>query len=215
MARVYVCDSCGKVIENPHSQKMKEFCLTGHYHYGMVLERPLEEKKEINLCDDCFHALHLIAEGANKKECPNSKTIKVKYLSDEIKKLCYIAGKSDWIDLRAAENVDLKAGDFKLIPLGVAIQLPTGYEAHIVPRSSTFKNFGVIQANHMGIVDKSYCGNNDQWYFAAVAIRDTTIHVNDRICQFRIVEHQPHLTFETVDTLDNDDRGGIGSTGKR
>lgn len=143
------------------------------------------------------------------------KNIKVKYFSDKVSKLEYIAGKSDWIDLRAAEDVELKQGDFKLIPLGIAMQLPKGYEAHIVPRSSTFKNFGVIQANHMGVVDESYCGDNDQWYFPAIALRDTSIKAGDRICQFRIVEHQPQLHFEAVETLGNADRGGIGSTGKR
>lgn len=144
-----------------------------------------------------------------------SETIKVRYLSDEIEKLDYVAGKSDWIDLRAAETVKLKKGEFKLIPLGVAMQFPVGYEAYVIPRSSTFKNFGVIQANHMGLIDESYCGVNDQWYFPAIAMRDTVIHVNDRICQFRIVEHQPQLTFEVVDTLGNANRGGLGSTGTR
>lgn len=143
------------------------------------------------------------------------KNIKVKYLSDKVSKLEYIAGKSDWIDLRAAEDVELKQGDFKLIPLGIAMQLPKGYEAHIIPRSSTFKNFGVIQANHMGMVDESYCGDNDQWYFPAIALRDTSIKAGDRICQFRIIEHQPQLIFEAVDTLGNEDRGGFGTTGKR
>ena len=143
------------------------------------------------------------------------KNIKVKYFSDKVSKLEYIAGKSDWIDLRAAEDVELKQGDFKLIPLGIAMQLPKGYEAHIVPRSSTFKNFGVIQANHMGMVDESYCGDNDQWYFPAIALRDTSIKAGDRICQFRIMEHQPQLIFEAVDTLGNEDRGGFGTTGKR
>lgn len=143
------------------------------------------------------------------------KTIKVRYLSDQVPALEYIAGKSDWVDLRAAEDVDLKAGDFKLIPLGVAMQIPKGYEAHIVPRSSTFKNFGIIQTNHMGVIDESYCGDNDQWLFPAIALRDTSIKAGDRICQFRIVEHQPQLVFEAVDTLGNVDRGGIGSTGTR
>lgn len=142
-------------------------------------------------------------------------TIKVRYLSDKIQPLEYIDGKSDWIDLRASEDVELKAGDFKLIPLGIAMQLPKGYEAHIIPRSSTFKNFGVIQANHMGMVDESYCGDNDQWFFPAIAMRGTTIKAGDRICQFRIIEHQPRLVFESVDTLGNADRGGIGSTGKQ
>ena len=113
------------------------------------------------------------------------KTITIKYFTDKIEKLTYIDGKSDWIDLRAAEDVALKAGEFKLIPLGVAMKLPQGYEAHVVPRSSTFKNFGIIQTNHCGIIDESYCGDNDQWYFPAYALRDTEIHVNDRICQFR------------------------------
>ncbi len=143
------------------------------------------------------------------------RTIKVRYLSDKIEALNYVAGKSDWVDLRAAEDVDLKAGDFKLIPLGIAMQLPKGYEAHIVPRSSTFKNFGIIQANHMGVIDESYCGDNDQWLFPAIALRDTFIQAGDRICQFRIMEHQPQLIFEAVDTLGNEDRGGIGSTGTR
>ena len=141
------------------------------------------------------------------------KTITIKYFTDKIEKLTYIDGKSDWIDLRAAEDVTLKAGEFKLIPLGVAMKLPEGYEAHIVPRSSTFKNFGIIQTNHFGIIDESYCGDNDQWYFPAYALRDTQIHVNDRICQFRIMEHQPTIQFEETEKLTGADRGGIGSTG--
>ena len=141
------------------------------------------------------------------------KTITIKYFTDKIEKLTYIDGKSDWIDLRAAEDVALKAGEFKLIPLGVAMKLPQGYEAHVVPRSSTFKNFGIIQTNHCGIIDESYCGDNDQWYFPAYALRDTEIHVNDRICQFRIMEHQPTIQFEETEKLTGADRGGIGSTG--
>lgn len=143
------------------------------------------------------------------------ETIKIRYLSDKVKELKYIDGKSDWIDLYAAEDTELKQGDFKLIPLGIAMQLPKGYEAHIIPRSSTFKNFGVIQANHMGLVDESYCGDNDQWYFPAIAMRDTVIHAGERICQFRIMERQPVLQFEAVRALGNADRGGIGSTGTR
>ena len=140
--------------------------------------------------------------------------IKIQYLNNDIKKLEYIDGKSDWIDLRCAERVELKAGEFKLIHLGVAMQLPAGYEAHILPRSSTFKNFGIIQANSMGIVDESYCGPNDWFYFPAIALRDTVIESNDRICQFRIEKHQPQIIFEEVERLENVDRGGIGSTGK-
>ena len=109
----------------------------------------------------------------------------------------------------------LKKGDFKLVPLGVAMQLPEGYEAHVVPRSSTFKNFGVIQTNHMGVIDYTYSGDNDQWYMPVYAVRDTEIHVNDRICQFRIMENQPKIVFEETDRLEGPDRGGFGSTGKQ
>jgi dUTP pyrophosphatase len=141
------------------------------------------------------------------------QTIKIKYFSDKIEKLRYIDNKSDWIDLRASENVIMSAGEFKLIPLGIAMELPKGYEAHVVPRSSTFKNFGIIQTNSTGIIDETYCGDNDQWYFPALAMRDTVINVNDRICQFRIVEHQPKIEFSEVESLGNQDRGGLGSTG--
>ena len=141
------------------------------------------------------------------------ETIIIKYLNDEIERLRYIDGKSDWIDLRAAEDTELKKGEFKLISLGVAMKLPKGYEAHIVPRSSTYKNFGIIQANHMGIIDESYCGDNDFWRFPAIAMRDTIIHKNDRICQFRIMKHQPFIEFEEVEILGEKHRGGFGSTG--
>ncbi|RHO91224.1 deoxyuridine 5'-triphosphate nucleotidohydrolase [Clostridium sp. AM43-3BH] len=140
-------------------------------------------------------------------------TIKIKYLSDDIEKLNKISV-GDWIDLRCAKETILKAGEFALIPLGVAMQLPKGYEALVVPRSSTFKHFGIIQTNSMGVIDESYRGDNDQWHFPAYAMRDTVIHVNDRICQFRIVKHQPEIEFQKVEALGNLDRGGIGSTGK-
>ena len=140
--------------------------------------------------------------------------IQIKYFSDKIEKQDYIGGnKSDWIDLRAAKDVELKAGEFKLIPLGIAMKLPKGYEAHVVPRSSTFKNFGIIQVNSMGVIDGTYCGDNDQWHFPAYALRDTKISINDRICQFRIMENQPNLEFEEVAKLDEKDRGGFGTTG--
>ena len=143
------------------------------------------------------------------------ETIKIKYFTDKIEKLTYIDGKSDWIDLRAAESVDLKKGEFKLIPLGAAMELPKGYEAHIVPRSSTFKNFGIIQTNHQGVIDSSYCGDNDEWKMPVYAMRDTHIEVNDRICQFRIMENQPKIQFEEVKALTGVDRGGFGTTGKQ
>ena len=140
------------------------------------------------------------------------KNIKIKYFNDVNK--IEQKNNSDWIDLRSAINISMKKGEFKLIPLGIGMKLPTGYEAHVVPRSSTYKLFKIIQTNHQGVIDESYCGNNDQWMFPAYALEDTEIRVNDRICQFRVVEKQPSLTFEEVESLDSIDRGGIGSTGR-
>ena len=140
--------------------------------------------------------------------------IKIKYFSEKIEKLKFIDGKSDWIDLRAAERVELKSGEYKLIKLGVGMELPKGYEALVVPRSSTFKNFGILQTNSMGVIDESYCGDNDEWKFPALAMRDTVIDINDRICQFRIIKHQDAFTFEEAKELNEVDRGGFGSTGK-
>ena len=141
------------------------------------------------------------------------KTINIKYHNSDLKKIEKIEI-GDWIDLRAAEDVELKAGDFKIISLGVSMKLPEGYEAYVVPRSSTFKTWGVIQANSMGIIDNSYSGTNDIWRFPAYATRDTKIKVNDRLCQFRIVKKQPKVELIEVDKLDDIDRGGFGSTGK-
>ena len=119
----------------------------------------------------------------------------------------------DWIDLRAAETILIVKGEFKYIPLGVAIQLPEGYEAIVAPRSSLFKRRGIIMTNSIGIMDESYCGDNDEWKIPAYATRDILIPKGERICQFRIVKHQPEIEFEIVDTLGNPDRGGYGSTG--
>ena len=138
-------------------------------------------------------------------------TMKIKYLRDIQKIERFNVG--DWIDLRAAEDVRLKAGEYRMIPLGVAIELPQGYEALVAPRSSTFKKYGVILANSIGIIDESYKGDNDEWNFLAYALRDTVIHKNERICQFRIIQHQPLIHLEEVASLGNPDRGGIGSTG--
>ena len=137
--------------------------------------------------------------------------IKIKYLAD-IEPIGEIKN-GDWIDLRAACDVVMHVGDTRMIPLGVAMQLPKGYEAHIVPRSSTFKTWGILLANSVGIIDESYCGNGDEWHFPAYATRYTEIKKNDRICQFRIEEHQPKVIFEEVDVLEGEDRGGLGSTG--
>lgn len=139
------------------------------------------------------------------------KEIKIKYLK-EIEPVKHLAI-GDWIDLRCAEDTSLKKGEFKYIPLGVAMELPIGCEAIVVPRSSTFKNYGVIQTNSVGVIDETYCGENDEWHFPALAVRDTFIPKNTRICQFRLLEHQPSLIFTNVDLLHNKNRGGLGSTG--
>lgn len=139
--------------------------------------------------------------------------IKIKYFDDEMPHLELIKGKSDWFDLRAAETIELHKGDFAMIPLGVAMELPDGYEAHVVPRSSTFKKWGILQTNHMGVIDCSYCGDNDQWMMPVLATRDVVIQKYDRICQFRIMENQPAVSFDIVEHLDGNDRGGFGSTG--
>lgn len=139
--------------------------------------------------------------------------IKIKYLRD-IEKIGALAV-GDWIDLRAAEDVTIKAGEYKMIPLGVAMELPQGYEALVAPRSSTFKKYGVLLVNSIGIIDESYKGDGDEWNFLAYAVRDTVIPKNERICQFRIIEHQPRIKLIEVETLGNADRGGIGSTGRR
>lgn len=140
------------------------------------------------------------------------ETIRIKYLRDIQKVERFNVG--DWIDLRAAEDVMIDSGQFKLIPLGVAMELPQGYEALVAPRSSTFKKLGIILANSIGIIDESYKGDGDEWHFPAYAVKDTFIHKNERICQFRIIKHQPMIRLMEVDHLGNEDRGGIGSTGR-
>lgn len=138
-------------------------------------------------------------------------TIKIKYLRDIQKIEKFNIG--DWIDLRAAEDTHIAAGEFKMIPLGVAMELPEGYEALVVPRSSTFKKRGILLANSIGIIDESYKGDKDEWHFLAYAVKDTFVKKNERICQFRIIEHQPLICLKEVDFLGNANRGGIGSTG--
>ncbi len=145
----------------------------------------------------------------------NSEHIRIKYHSKEIEKLRYIEGKSDWIDLRVAENVILKKGDFKLIDMGISLELPKGYEMLLVARSSTFKNFGLIQTNALGVIDESYSGDDDHIMMPVYATRDTKLSINDRICQFRIIKHQPEIIFDEVDFLNEKSRGGFGSTGVR
>lgn len=138
--------------------------------------------------------------------------IQIKYFegADKIQKI----PQGDWIDLKSRETVILNKGDFRLINLGVAMQLPQGFEAHIAPRSSTFKNWGIIQVNSVGVVDESYCGDDDEWKIPVYATRDVTIEKGDRICQFRIVEKQPIVEFNVVNHLNNENRGGFGSSGR-
>ena len=143
----------------------------------------------------------------------DGKVITVQYLNDSVKRLS-IEKKGDWIDLYAAETVELKQGEHKLIHLGVAMKLPEGYEAHLVPRSSTFKKWGIIQANHVGIIDNSYSGPEDWWKMSVIAMRDTVINKDDKICQFRIVERQPRIHF-VEGKMTDPSRGGFGSTGSK
>lgn len=121
---------------------------------------------------------------------------------------------SDWIDLRAAVEVKMEAGEYLAIPLGAAIELPKGYEAIVAPRSSTCKHFGILLANSIGVIDESYKGDGDEWHFPALAVRNTVIHAGERICQFRIIKHQPKYSLKWVEHLGNKNRGGIGSTGR-
>lgn len=138
--------------------------------------------------------------------------ILIKYHDNEIDKIEKIEC-GDWIDLRAAEHVKLEAGDDYVISLGVSMKLPDGYEAHLVPRSSTYKKWRIMQTNSMGIIDNSYCGDNDIWGMPVIAIEDTEINKNDRICQFRIVKKMEDVKFTEVEYLADKDRGGFGSTG--
>jgi dUTP pyrophosphatase len=138
--------------------------------------------------------------------------IKIKYLKDIQKIERFNVG--DWIDLRSAEDITMKAGEYRMIPLGVAMELPKGYEALVAPRSSTFRKYGILLANSVGIIDEAYKGDNDEWNFLAYATKDTKIRKNERICQFRIIQHQPLIHLQEVESLGNADRGGIGSTGR-
>jgi len=141
--------------------------------------------------------------------------LKVKYLAD-IEPISYTGGseKSNWVDLRSARKMYIRRGESCLVPLGVAIEIPEGYEAIVAPRSSTFKHFGILMNNSIGVIDTAYKGDGDQWHFPAYAVRDTVIDKNERICQFRIIKRMDDVLIESVDTLGNPDRGGIGSTGR-
>lgn len=141
-----------------------------------------------------------------------SKTIVVKYRYDDTQKISKLEV-GDWIDLAVDDDVSMGQGEFLLLPFGVAMQLPKGYEAHIIPRSSTFSKYGILQANSYGLVDNSYSGDEDWWRFPAYATRNTTIKRGTRICQFRIVKKQPQLNIKEVKFFNSKSRGGFGSTG--
>ena len=139
-------------------------------------------------------------------------TVKIKYHNKNLTKINKI-DIGDWIDLRSAENLEMKAGDFGFISLGISVQVPAGHEMHIAPRSGTFKNFGIIQTNSVGVLDESYNGDTDVVKMPVLAMRDTTIKFNDRICQFRLIPKQKPINFIEVESLGNEARGGLGSTG--
>jgi dUTP pyrophosphatase len=164
-----------------------------------------ETKEELQKSFDKF-----LRVGYYKKE--ETMEIKIKYLSDipKIKKI----DKGDWIDLVAAQDVELKSGVQTTIPLGVAMELPKNHEAIVAPRSSSFKNWGFLQTNSIGVIDESYCGDNDEWKLSVYPTRDSSVKKGDRVCQFRVQEKMESISFVEVDALGNVDRGGFGSTGK-
>ena len=172
-----------------------------------------KDKRGLFLNETDWNNLTLMLLELKDRRESNMEKIQIKYFDNEIDKVEKIS-KGDLIDLRSAETVELKKGEFHLIPLGVGMILPSGYKANVYPRSSTYKNFGIILANSVGQIDASFCGDNDQWMFPAIALRDTTINKNDRICQFEIQKIQPEIEFEEVERLNEVSRGSIGSTGK-
>lgn len=177
----------------------------------------LKLKEHCNFdCEKCKHYIPSNTEDEYdyKGEPMEVRTIKIKYLKEGLEKINHIEN-GDWIDLRTAEDIHLEPNEFKLIPLGVAMALPQNYEALLIPRSSTFKKYGIIQANSIGLIDESYCGDNDEWQFPAYATRSVDIPKNTRICQFRILKHQPIIALCEVEHLSGTDRGGFGSTGEK
>lgn len=183
---------------------------------NVYVEYEKRKGKHTYLATDMFNVDEISLYRPKSKRQYNRKPldIKIKYFDKSLPKIEKIEV-GDWIDLRATESVHLYKGEFELIPLGVAMQLPKGYEAHVVPRSSTYKRWKVLQTNSFGVIDESYCGDNDQWQFPALAMEQTKINKGDRICQFRIVRKMPNVNFVEVDELGNEDRKGFGSTGTK
>lgn len=208
---------------NIYIENDDEFFVKGMYDYCNT-EHEITEAEEINqrFALEGYHFTPGMCE-----EVENKLKIKIKYFNDarELEKI----SKGDWIDLYANKDMFIPEGSRAMIPLGVAMELPNGYEAHLVPRSSTFKTWGIIQTNHMGVIDHSYMGDNDQWHMPVYClmgkdeirevtgrmVKGTHISKNDKICQFRIMEVQPEIEFEKVEHLEGKDRGGFGSTGSK
>lgn len=202
------------------------FVIKGMSRYGnriIEVDKYIERDQVFRIDGYFFHPSmceEVVEEIEEFKEV-TAKLIKIKYF-EGANKLKSIE-KGDWIDLYANKEIFIPKGQRAMIPLGIAMELPKGYEAHIVPRSSTFKTWGIILVNSIGIIDNSYNGDNDQWHFPAYCLESRTIvdgregtliQKGDRICQFRIVENQPSIEFIEVESLGNEDRGGFGSTGR-
>lgn len=198
-------------------------CVNGYCPIALADKYP-EYEREYSSCDNCgyykgcqdcaFRNTGMCTPMDRRGQIMEIKEIEIKYVRDDVTPIAPYAG-GDWIDLRTAVDVVMNAGDFKIIPLGVAMKLPENYEALVVPRSSTFKRYRLIMTNSVGVIDESYCGNNDEWGFPAYATRACYIPKNTRICQFRIIEHQPMVQLRIVEKLSGKDRGGFGSTGRR
>lgn len=202
-----ICSICGREHCNhvPGEQYYNTLCYKRLHNINEAYEWSCIGKQTDNP-EKCGYSIHLETSEHDNIVIP------IKYHKEDLVRLQKIK-QGDWIDLRAAENVTLWEGDYRVISLGISMKLPDGYEAHVVPRSSTFQHWGILQTNSMGVIDNSYSGTNDIWGFPAYATRKTEIHKNDRICQFRIVPKQPRAVFQETDTLDDQDRGGFGSTG--
>ena len=195
-------------------------CIASYMHLSFLIEwHPSTSAMTAEHQRDVCTVLHggslldgIVHTGKRKTRKVSKMQIKIKYIKDiiPIEKIA----QGNWIDLRCAEDTELEAGEYHQIPLGVAMELPKGYEALVVPRSSTFRKYGVLLANSVGVIDESYCGDGDEWCFPAYATANVRIPKNERICQFRIMYRQPDCELVTVESLGNADRGGLGSTGR-
>lgn len=217
-----------------HEVKGKEdefsclFCYCPLYHDRdcggnyTILERGIKDCSGCTIPHFCYDrmiarlcAANESAEDRKMEESrENELEIKIKYHEAALQKIEKIE-QGDWIDLRAAERVELKKGESRLISLGISVQLPSGYEAHVAPRSSTFAKWGILQVNSVGVIDESYCGENDVWKMPVLATRDTVIEQNDRICQFRLIRKMEPVEIMETECLEAPDRGGFGSTGTK